>query len=95
MIKSSGGDYAYLNEAFGNLPAFLYLWAALFIIIPVGNAIIALAFANYVLQPIWGTCPPTEAATHLVAALAVGKSDHYTHSLHSKINDLHATFQEF
>ncbi|XP_057378917.1 Y+L amino acid transporter 2-like [Daphnia carinata] len=72
MINSSGGDYAYLGEAYGPLPAFLYLWAALLIIIPVSNAIIALAFANYILQPIWGACSPSDSAVRLVAAFAVG-----------------------
>nr|CAH0107473.1 unnamed protein product [Daphnia galeata] len=72
MINSSGGDYAYLGEAYGPLPAFLYLWAAVLIIIPVSNAIIALAFANYILQPIWGTCSPSDSAVRLLAAFAVG-----------------------
>lgn len=29
----AGGDYAYINEAYGSLPAFLYLWDAMFIFV--------------------------------------------------------------
>lgn len=32
-IPLSGGDYAYINEAYGSLPSFLYLWDAMFIFV--------------------------------------------------------------
>ena len=73
MIPKSGGDYAYINEAFGPLPAFLYLWSALIVIMPAGNAIIALTFANYILQPFYPECEPPYNAVRLIAAGVIGK----------------------
>lgn len=32
-IPLSGGDYAYINEAYGGVFSFLYLWDALFIFV--------------------------------------------------------------
>ncbi|XP_041979565.1 large neutral amino acids transporter small subunit 1 [Aricia agestis] len=69
MIPKSGGDYAYIGEAFGDLPAFLYLWVALFIIVPTGNAITALTFAQNILKPFWPACDPPDSATSLIAAV--------------------------
>ncbi|XP_018330818.1 Y+L amino acid transporter 2 [Agrilus planipennis] len=70
MIPKSGGDYAYILEAFGPLPAFLYLWVALFILVPTGNAITAITFAQYILQPMWMGCEPPYEAVRLLAAVA-------------------------
>lgn len=69
MIPKSGGDYAYIGEAFGPLPAFLYLWVALLILVPAGNAITAITFAQYLLQPLWPTCEPPYESVRLLAAL--------------------------
>ncbi|MPC15911.1 Y+L amino acid transporter 1 [Portunus trituberculatus] len=55
-IPKSGGDYAYISAGFGSLPAFLFLWAANLIFVPTTNAIMALAFAKYVIQPFFPNC---------------------------------------
>ena len=73
MIPKSGGDYAYINEAFGPLPAFLYLWSAMLVIMPAGNAIIALTFASYILQPFYPECDAPAGAVKLIAACVICK----------------------
>src|SRR5207342_1821220 len=42
-----GGGYAYLRDAFGPLPAFLYGWALLLVIQSGGMAAVAITFARY------------------------------------------------
>lgn len=73
MIPKSGGDYAYIGVAFGPLPAFLYLWVALLILVPTGNAITALTFAQYLLQPFWPTCDAPIEAVRMLAAIITCK----------------------
>lgn len=74
-IPKSGGDYAYINEAFGPLPAFLFLWGAITIIMPAGNAVAALTVSNYVLYNFFPECEAPENATRFIAAIAVCKLD--------------------
>lgn len=73
MIPRSGGDYAYIEVAFGPLPAFLYLWVALLILVPTGNAITALTFAQYLLKPFWPSCDAPTEAIQILAALITCK----------------------
>src|SRR5690242_12711138 len=42
-----GGQYAYLREAYGPVPAFLYGWALLLVIQSGGMAAVAITFARY------------------------------------------------
>ncbi|KAK3875263.1 hypothetical protein Pcinc_019862 [Petrolisthes cinctipes] len=60
MIPQSGGNYAYIHEAYGPLPAFVLLWMSVTIGIPSSRAIGSLTFANYLLQPFFpvGQEPP-------------------------------------
>ena len=69
FIKKSGGEYAYLMEAFGRVPAFLFAWTSVLIIRPASGAIIALTFAEYVSKPFYPGSE-IEAPTYLLKLLA-------------------------
>lgn len=50
-IKRAGGNYAYIQEAYGDLPAFLCCWTIAFIVDPAGVAAICLTLGTYVMKP--------------------------------------------
>ena len=63
---SVGGGYAYLRDAFGPLPAFLYGWALLLAIASGATAAVAVTFANYAV-PLLGLGAGSEPALAITA----------------------------
>ena len=51
-LPKTGGDYVYLYDAYGPLPAFLSGWVSFLIGFAVPSAASAFAFAKYVLSPL-------------------------------------------
>ncbi|XP_078525698.1 B(0,+)-type amino acid transporter 1 isoform X2 [Lissotriton helveticus] len=71
MITKSGGEYPYLMEAFGPIPAYLFSWSSLLVIKPSAFAIICLGFAEYVSAPFYPGCQPPTVAVKCLAAAAI------------------------
>ena len=76
MIPKSGGDYTYIKEGFGGMPAFLFNFVYTFITRPSGAAIVVTTFGEYISEPFLGVgCTEGSKAVvvKLLAALCLGK----------------------
>ncbi|NXX26289.1 BAT1 protein, partial [Nicator chloris] len=71
MITKSGGEYPYLMEAFGPIPAFLFSWTSLLVTKPSSFAIICLSFAEYASAPFYPGCDPPQVVIKCLAATAI------------------------
>ncbi|XP_071089047.1 b(0,+)-type amino acid transporter 1-like [Haliotis cracherodii] len=70
LIRLSGGEYAYIRAALGNIPAFLYSWTSVIVIRTSSLSIITLTFAQYV-ESFFTMCGAPVAPTKIVAAIAL------------------------
>lgn len=73
-IVRSGADYAYIFEAFGPFLAFLRLWVECMIVRPCSQAIVALTFAYYVIEPLFPDCDQPDVPVRLLAVVCISKS---------------------
>ncbi|VDK86645.1 unnamed protein product [Dibothriocephalus latus] len=70
-IPKSGGEYAYLLEAFGGLPAFICMWVSFVVIGGVSCAANSIVFAQYMLQPFYPGCEPSKVVVQITAMLCL------------------------
>jgi APA family basic amino acid/polyamine antiporter len=66
-----GGQYAYLRDAYGPMPAFLYGWALLLVIQSGGMAAVAITFARYFLELVPLPLPAGALAVLTLAVLTL------------------------
>ncbi|CAJ0608665.1 unnamed protein product [Cylicocyclus nassatus] len=71
LITKSGGDYAYILEAFGPFLAFIRLWIESIVVRPCAVTIVAISFALYIMRPFYSTCEPPPYSTELIAGLMI------------------------
>lgn len=69
LIQTSGGDYAYINKAYGRMMSFLFTYTMVFMTIPIMNAIFAKTVAEYTMKLFFMDCEP-EIFTILVQIVA-------------------------
>ncbi|XP_071957373.1 b(0,+)-type amino acid transporter 1-like isoform X2 [Antedon mediterranea] len=72
IITKSGGEYVYLYETLGPIPAYLFSWTSIMVLKPSSVAAIALSFGAYIADPFFpDDCEPPTLAVKLFAALCI------------------------
>ncbi|XP_052715931.1 b(0,+)-type amino acid transporter 1-like [Crassostrea angulata] len=70
VIRKSGGEYSYIKEALGDIPAFLFAWTSVIVVRTSSMGIICLTFGEY-MATFFPYCGSPIIPIKLVAALAI------------------------
>ncbi|KAL5104502.1 Cystine/glutamate transporter [Taenia crassiceps] len=70
-IQKSGGEYAYVLQAFGGLPAFIVMWITFVVVGGVSCAGNSIIFAQYMLQLVYPDCTIPEPVVIMIALCGV------------------------
>lgn len=80
MITLSGGEWIYINTAYGSLnrflgglPAFLFSWMSVVVLKPSSVAIISMAFSEYIMSPFFDSCGPPAVVLKLLTIVTIRK----------------------
>ncbi|KAK7114590.1 hypothetical protein V1264_000628 [Littorina saxatilis] len=95
MIQKSGGEYSYLQAAYGNIMAFLFTWVSVLLIRTSSLAIMTLTMAEYV-ATFFSSCGDHEVAKKLIAIFAcvtVGIVNSYSTKLAARVQNLTTTLK--
>ncbi|CAF1037474.1 unnamed protein product [Didymodactylos carnosus] len=71
LIPSSGGDYTYIKDAFGDWAGFLRVWTEICCTRPATMAVCAITAAIYILYPLYPDCSPPLSAVMLLACFFI------------------------
>ena len=73
LIQTSGGDYTYINESYGPLMSFLYIYMMVFVTFPCINAIFGITVAVYTVKLFFVGCEAPDYLIRVLSALAICK----------------------
>ncbi|XP_038416797.1 b(0,+)-type amino acid transporter 1-like isoform X3 [Canis lupus familiaris] len=72
LVPKSGGEYAYILQIFGSLPAFLVIYTFVLLVRPAAIAAVSLSFAEYAVAPFYPGCSSMpQAVLKAVAAICI------------------------
>lgn len=69
LLPASGGIYTYINESFGHMAAFLYVWMMVFVCLPSLNAVSSITLSMYLVQLFFPSCVAPFLVTRIIAGL--------------------------